>query len=97
MKTVKLKEIIPDIKGNKNITQTNILRVVRALPKVIMFMLLEKQEVKFTSLFKLGFRIAKDRMIKSNITQEILHMPEHIRFKATFYNDFKKFLNKAKG
>lgn len=93
MKTVRLIDIVPDIKGNKNLTQTNIQKVIRAIPKVIMKMLLKKEEVKFTPFFKLGFRIAKDRVIKSYISDELLHMPQHLRFKATFYDEFKKFLN----
>lgn len=94
MKTIKLKDLISDIKGNKNISKKNIMRVMRALPKVMMAMLLEKQEVKFTPFFKLGFRIAKDRVVKSSITHETLHIPQHLRFKAMFYNEFKHFLNK---
>lgn len=57
-------------------------------------MLLNKEEVKFTPFVKLGFRVAKDRMVKSYISNEMLHMPQHLRFKATFYNEFKDFLNK---
>lgn len=93
-KIKKLIDMIPDIKGNKNITQTNIIRVIKALPKVIIKMLLNKEEVKFTPFVKLGFRVAKDRMVKSYISNEMLHMPQHLRFKATFYNEFKDFLNK---
>ena len=94
MKIIKLTDLISEIKGNKNISQRAILRVVRALPKVIATMLLKKEEVKFTAFFKLGFRIAKDRMVKSLIANEMLHMPQHLRFKANFYNEFKGFLNK---
>lgn len=94
MKTIRLIDIISDIKGNKNISKKNIMRVIRALPKVMIEMLLNKEEVKFTSFFKLGFRVAKDRMVKSSITHEMLHIPQHLRFKATFYNEFKQFLNK---
>lgn len=94
MKTIRLIDIISDIKGNKNISKKNIMRVVRALPKVMIEMLLNKEEVKFTSFFKLGFRVAKDRMVKSSITHEMLHIPQHLRFKAMFYNEFKHFLNK---
>lgn len=94
-KTVKLLELTSEIKGNKNISKTNIVKVIRALIKVIGDMLLEKQEVKFTSFVKFGFRIAKDRLVKSNITQEMFHIPQHIRFKATFYDEFKRFLNKG--
>lgn len=94
MKTIRLIDIISDIKGNKNISKKNIMRVIRALPKVMTEMLLNKEEVKFTSFFKLGFRVAKDRMVKSSITHEMLHIPQHLRFKATFYNEFKQFLNK---
>lgn len=93
MKTIKLIDLIPEIKGNKNLKQKSIFRVIRAMPKVIMKMLLDKQEIKFTPFFKLGFRIAKDRMVKSTITKEMLHIPQHLRFKATFYNEFKNFLN----
>lgn len=93
-KVIRLLDLTSEIKGNKNISKTNIIKVIRALIKVMIAMLLEKQEVKFSPFFKLGFRIAKDRMVKSNITQEILHIPQHLRFKATFYEEFKKFLNK---
>ena len=86
MKIIKLTDLISEIKGNKNISQKAILRVVRALPKVIATMLLKKEEVKFTAFFKLGFRIAKDRMVKSLIANEMLQ--------ANFYNEFKGFLNK---
>lgn len=94
MKTIRLIDLIADVKKNKNLKQKNIFRVIRAIPKVIVKMLMNKEEVKFTPFFKLGFRIAKDRMVKSTVTKEELHMPQHIRFKATFYNDFKHFLNK---
>lgn len=94
MKIIRLKDLIDDIKGNKNISKKNVMRVVSALPKVMILMLLKKEEIKFTSFFKLGFRVAKDRIIKSSITKEMLHIPQHLRFKATFYNEFKKFLNK---
>lgn len=94
MKIIRLKDLIDDIKGNKNIGKKNVMRVVSALPKVMILMLLKKEEIKFTSFFKLGFRVAKDRIIKSSITKEMLHIPQHLRFKATFYNEFKKFLNK---
>lgn len=93
-KTVKLLDLVTEIKGNKNISKNNIIKVMRALIKVIGDMLLEKQEVKFTSFVKLGFRITKDRLAKSSITHEILHIPQHLRFKATFYNEFKRFINK---
>jgi len=94
MKVIRLKDLIDDIKGSKNISKKNIMRVVSALPKVMMLMLLKKEEIKFTAFFKLGFRVAKDRIIKSSITKEMLHIPQHLRFKATFYNEFKHFLNK---
>lgn len=94
-KTVKLLDLTSEIKGNKNISKSNIVKVIRALIKVMGTMLLEKQEVKFTSFMKLGFRVAKDRLVKSNITHEICHIPQHIRFKATFYDEFKRFLNKG--
>lgn len=94
MKTIRLKDLVSDIKGTKNISKKNIMRIIKALPKVMIEMLLKKEEVKFTSFFKLGFRIAKDRMVKSSITHETLHIPQHLRFKATFYNEFKHFLNK---
>ena len=94
MKTIKLTNLLSEIKGNKNISKVNILKVMRALIKVMINTLLKKEEVKFSSFFKLGFRIAKDRMVKSTITHEILHVPQHLRFKATFHEDFKKFINK---
>lgn len=94
MKTIKLIDLISEIKGNKNISKKNITRVIRALPKVMISMLLNKEEVKFTGFLKLGFRVAKDRMVKSSITKEMLHIPQHLRFKATFYNEFKNFINK---
>lgn len=93
-KVIRLLNLTSEIKGNKNISKVNIVKVIRALIKIMVTMLLEKQEVKFTPFFKLGFRVAKDRMVKSNITQEILHIPQHLRFKATFYEEFKRFLNK---
>ena len=95
METKKLVDLIPEIKGTKNITQKNIYRVISALPKVISKLLLTGNVVKFTSFFKLGFRVAKDRTIKSSITGELLHMPEHVRFKPIFYKNFKKYLNKG--
>ena len=41
MKIIKLTDLISEIKGNKNISQKAILRVVRALPKVIATMVKE--------------------------------------------------------
>lgn len=94
MKTIRLIDLIDEIKGTKNVSKQKVERVVRAIPKVISAILLEKKEVKFTPFFKLSFRVAKDRMVKSPITKEMLHMPQHLRFKGSFYEDFKKFLNK---
>ena len=93
--TIKLLDLTSEIKGNKNVSKSNIIKVIRALIRVMGNMLLEKQEVKFTSFMKLGFRIAKDRLAKSTITNEVLHIPQHIRFKATFYDEFKRCLNKG--
>lgn len=95
MEIKRLIDLIPEIKGTKNITQKNIHRVISALPKVISKLLLEGKIVKFTPFVKLGFRLAKDRMIKSSITGEMLHMPQHLRFKSTFYKEFKNYLNKG--
>ena len=71
MKIIKLTDLISEIKGNKNISQKAILRVVRALPKVIAIMLLKKEEVKFTAFFKLGFldknSVALGRQLKELI------------------------------
>lgn len=93
MKNIKLIELAKEIQGNKNLKQKNIIRVIRAIPKVISSMLLEKKEVKFTPFLKLTFRIAKDRLVKSSITKEVLHMPQHLRFKTMFYNEFKRRIN----
>lgn len=95
METKRLIDLIPEIKGTKNITQKNIHRVMSALPKVISKLLLEGKVVKFTPFVRLGFRIAKDRMIKSTITGEMLHIPQHLRFKPIFYKEFKDYLNKG--
>lgn len=94
MNSIRLIDLISEIKGSKNVSKNKIERVIRAIPKVIAEILLEKKEVKFTSFLKLGFRVAKDRMVKSPITKEMLHIPQHLRFKGSFYEDFKKFLNK---
>lgn len=95
MEVKRLIDLVSEIKGTKNITQKNIYRVISALPKVISKLLLEGKTVKFTSFVKLGFRLAKDRMIKSSITGEILHIPQHLRFKPIFYKEFKDYLNKG--
>lgn len=93
MKKIKLIDLVDEIKDNKNVSKINITRVIRALPKVISKILLSKKEIKFVPFFKLGFRVAKDRMVKSSITKEMLHIPQHLRFKVTFYPQFKNFLN----
>lgn len=93
MQTIKLIDLCSEIKGSKNIKLKNIQRVLNALPKVISRILLSKKEVKITPFFKMGFRVAKDRMVKSNITNELVHIPQHIRFKGQFYQEFKTFIN----
>ena len=80
--TIKLLDLTSEIKGNKNVSKSNIIKVIRALIRVMGNM-------------KSGFRIDKDRLAKSTITNEVLHIPQHIRFKATFYDEFKRFLNKG--
>lgn len=94
MKTIRLIDLVEEIKGTKNVSKRKVARVISAIPKVISAILLEKKEVKFTPFLKLGFRVAKDRMVKSPITNEMLHIPQHLRFKGSFYEDFKYFLNK---
>lgn len=93
MKTIRLKDLVSEIQGNKNISQQKILRVINALPKVISLFLLNKKEVKFIPFVKFGFKNVKDRISKSSVTKEILHIPQHLRFKATFYTQFKDYLN----
>lgn len=93
MQTIRLIDLIDEIQNNKNIRKHSVLRVIRAIPKVVTKMLLDKKEIRFTPFLKLGFRTAKDRIIKSSITKEMLHIPQHLRFKVTFYDKFKTFLN----
>lgn len=92
-KTIKLKDLAQEIKGNKNISKNKIERIICAIPKVIGNLLLNKKEVCFSCFLKLGFRIAKDRIVKSSITKETLHIPQHLRFKGVFYEKFKNFIN----
>ena len=99
---IKIIDLVDYMRINKNVTKRNIIRVLKAFPKVIRAMLLDKKEVSFIGFITLGFRHAKDRIVKTreckkrNIKSEILHMPAHKRFKATFYSETKKFLNEEK-
>ena len=43
--TIKLLDLTSEIKGNKNVSKSNIIKVIRALIRVMGNMLLEKQEV----------------------------------------------------
>lgn len=93
METIKLLNLAPEIRGSKNVKTKNIRRVINALPKVIMGILMTHKDVRFTPFLKLSFRTAKDRMARSNITNEMVHIPQHLRFKGSFYNEFKKYIN----
>jgi len=101
-KEIKILDLVDYMRLNKNITKCNLIRVLKALPKVIRAMLLDKKEVSFIGFITLGFRHAKDRIVKTreckkrNIKSEILHMPAHKRFKASFYSETKKYLNEKK-
>ena len=92
-KTIKLTDMVNEIQGNKNINKRKLTSVIYALPKVIKRMLLEQCTLSIQGFIKFGHRNAKDRITKSRLTGEELHMPAHRRFKATFYKEFKNYLN----
>lgn len=90
---IRMIDLVNKIRCNRNVSKKNIMRVIKALPKVFKRILLDRKEVVFENFVKLGFRNAKDRNIKSRLTGETLHMPAHLRFKATFSTEAKKYLN----
>ena len=94
-KEIRLIDLVDTIRYNKNISKKNLLRVANALPKVIKNMLCNRKEVIFENFVKLGFRTAKDRMVKTRAGEE-QHMPAHLRFKAVFFSETKKYLNEEK-
>lgn len=90
---IKLNDLVDEIKSTKQISKKDIIRIINAFLKVIPKILLDGKEIKFSPFFKLSFRITKDRMAKSSITGEMVHIPQHLRFKSFFYNNFKRFIN----
>lgn len=101
-KEIKIIDLVDYMRINKNVTKRNIIRVLKALPKVIKSILMDKKEVSFLGFITFGFRHAKDRLVKTReckkrgIKSETIHMPAHKRFKATFYSETKKYLNEKK-
>ena len=92
---VRIIDLVDDICRNKNISKKNTLRIIFALPKVIKNMLSNKQEIVFNNFMKLGFEHVKDRITYSKYEDKKYHRPAHIKFKATFFKEFKKYLNES--
>ena len=86
------------IKGNKNISYKRLRKFLLVFQSVLRKFLLENKEINFGNFLRLGPRIAKDRIITTravgNLKSEKKHMPQHLRFKAKFTQEFKDFLNK---
>jgi len=90
---IKLLDLAQKVKGTKNVSFQNVERVLTAIPFVIKKIMLENHELFIGNFVKLGPRLAKDRITISRLTGDKMHMPEHLRFKATFGQRFKDFLN----
>ena len=94
-------EMIKKIRGNKNISYERLEKFLRVFQQVLKKYLLEKKELVFKNFLKLGPRIAKDRIVttasyigRDDLKPKKIHMPQHLRFKATFCQSFKDYLNK---
>jgi hypothetical protein len=104
-KQIKLldEEIQKKIKGKRNISYQRLEKFLRTFQIVLKKYLLENKELIFKNFLKLGPRIAKDRIVttasyigRNDLKPKKIHMPQHLRFKATFCQDFKDYLNKEK-
>jgi len=101
-KEIKIIDLVDTIQYNKNISKKNLLRVLKALPKVFKEILLTKKQIVFENFMSFGFRTAKDRMVRSRpckvlgIESKMFHMPAHLRFKAVFFKETKDYLNEKK-
>src|SRR5574344_2010230 len=102
-KQIKLldEEMIKRIKGKRNISYKRLEKFLRAFQVVLKEYLLKNKELMFKNFVKLGPRIAKDRIVttasyigRDDLKPKKIHMPQHLRFKATFCQSFKDYLNK---
>ena len=89
------------IKGKRNISFKRLEKFLRAFQIVLKEYLLKNKEIMFKNFVKLGPRIAKDRIVttasyigRDDLKPKKIHMPQHLRFKATFCQEFKNYLNK---
>lgn len=92
---VRIIDLIDSICKNKNISKKNVMRIIYALPKVIKNILSNKEEIVFNNFMKMGFEQVKDRITYSKYEDKKYHRPAHIKFKATFFKEFKKYLNES--
>lgn len=93
METIKLVDMIDDVVGQRNIKKKHVKRVIIAFITVLREYILKNKGINFGNFVKVGCKITKDRMVYSPITKEKLHIPEHLRFKAYFHNNFKEYIN----
>lgn len=93
IKTVKILDLIKELKLGKNVKKKDLELVIKAFPKALKRILLEKTELCLTGFLRIGFRTKQDQITKSRYTCEVLHMPAHKRVKFDFYQEVKNYLN----
>lgn len=93
IKTVKILDLVKELKLGKNVKKKDLELVIKAFPKTIKRILLEKTELYLTGFIKIGFRVKQDQITTSRYTGERLNMPSHKRVKIDFYPEAKKYLN----
>ena len=92
-------EMQKKIKGNKNISYKRLRKFLLAFQIILRKILMQDGEINFGNFVRLGPRIAKDRIVitreikSAGIKSEKKHMPQHLRFKAFFRQEFKDYLN----
>lgn len=93
METIKLTDMVDEVVGQRNIQKNHVKRVVVAFITVLRDYILQNKGINFGNFVKIGCKVVKDRIVYSPITKEKLHIPEHLRFKAYYHNNFKEFIN----
>lgn len=94
-------EFIKTIKGKRNISYRRLSIFLRSFQRVLKEFLLKNKEIFFKNFVQLGPRIAKDRVVttasyigRDDLKPKKIHMPQHLRFKATFTPEFKNYINR---
>lgn len=93
IKTIKIFDLLKELKLGKNVKKKELELVIKAFPRAIKRILLEKTELCLTGFLRIGFRTKPDQITRSSFTGETLHKPAYKKVKFDFYPEAKNFLN----